>query len=156
MLGWGMAGAGEATLKPVAPVTGAPEEELPKNYRLLTYYDENGRPIAGIMVDQHVYPAKREAGRISLRFVLPPRSWKLNRPCRARSSSAFRSRASTTHAASIEELRQFDQPRRAVAMLPRLGLLLGVVPHFISSCIHRLHSERGRQDRRKRQWLNWK
>jgi hypothetical protein len=58
MPGWGMAGAGEATLKPVAPVTGAPEEELPKNYRLLTYYDENGRPIAGIMVDQHVYPAK--------------------------------------------------------------------------------------------------
>jgi len=31
---------------------------MPKNYRLLTYHDENGRPIAGIMVDQHVYPAK--------------------------------------------------------------------------------------------------
>ena len=30
------------------------------------------------------------------RFVLPPRSWKLTRACRARSSSAFRSRASTT------------------------------------------------------------
>ena len=29
-------------------------------------------------------------------FVLPPRSWKLTHACRARSSSAFRSRASTT------------------------------------------------------------
>src|ERR1700730_1572682 len=30
------------------------------------------------------------------RFVLPPRSWKLTPSCRARSSSGFRSRASTT------------------------------------------------------------
>ncbi len=30
---------------------------MPKAYRLLTYRDENERPIAGILVDQHVYPA---------------------------------------------------------------------------------------------------
>src|SRR5258708_8078219 len=30
------------------------------------------------------------------RFVLPPRSWKLTRPCRPRSAPAFRSRPATT------------------------------------------------------------
>ena len=31
---------------------------MSKTYRLLTYRDEDGRPVAGILVDQHVYPAK--------------------------------------------------------------------------------------------------
>ena len=45
------------------------------------------------------------------RFVLPLRSWKLNRPCRARSSSASRSQASTTLLTAVLEVSSKPMPK---------------------------------------------